>query len=87
MEFAYWKVVVRYGHVGKRNEISVARHLITASNATPIDIMNLVEEMPGTKNRALISVKEIELYEYLQGVREEKENYYLQRLFGNKRAE
>ena len=87
MEFAYWKVVARYGHVGKRNEISVARHLITARNATPIDIMNLVEEMPGTKNRALISVKKIELYEYLEGVREEKENYYLQRLLGNKRAE
>lgn len=87
MEFTYWKVVVRYGHVGKRNEISVARHLVTGSNATPIDLMNLVEEMPGTKNRALVSVKKIELYEYLQGVREEKENYYLQRLFGNKRAE
>lgn len=87
MEFAYWKVVIRYGHVGKRNEISVARHLVTARNTTTIDVMNLVDTMPGTKNRALVSVKEIELYEYLQGVREEKENFYLQRLFGNEKAE
>lgn len=87
MEFTYWKVVIRYGHVGKRNEISVARHLVTAINTTTIDVMNLVETMPGTKNRALVSIKEIALYEYLQGVREEKENFYLQRLFGNKKAE
>lgn len=28
MEMMYWKAVIRYGHVGRRNEVSVARHLV-----------------------------------------------------------
>lgn len=87
LEYLYWKVVIRYGHVGKRNEVSIARHLVTPSTTTTIDVMNLVENMPGTKHRALISVKTINVYEYLQGLRAEKENFYLMRLFQNQKAE
>ena len=81
MRWNYWKVVVRYGHVGKRNEVSVARFLVTPEDMTAIDVMKIVEEMPGTKCRATISVNKVELLEYLEGKREEKENLFLKQLF------
>lgn len=81
MEWTYWKAVMRYGHVGKRKEVSVARYLVTPHCATAIDVMKLTEDMPGTKNRATVSVSKIELTEYLEGKRAEKESFFLQRLF------
>lgn len=86
MEWTYWKAVVRYGHVGKGKEVSVARYLATPSHTTTIDVMNLIETMPGTKNRALSSIAQIEIEEYLEGSRLEKENFFLQRLFEQRKA-
>lgn len=87
MEWTYWKVVMRYGHVGQRREISVARYLVVPSSFTLIDVMGIAEEMPGTKNRATLSIKKIELEEYLEGKRLEKENFFLQRLFERNEAQ
>lgn len=86
MGWSYWKVVIRYGHVGKGREVSVARFLMTPDSYTAIDVMGLAEQMPGTKSRATLSVHQVELEEYLQGKRLEKENFFLQRLFENKQA-
>lgn len=87
MEWTYWKAVMRYGHVGKGKEVSVARYLVTPAHATMIDVMDLIEEMPGTKNRAMLSIIKIGMEEYLEGVRLEKENFFLQRLFGEQKAQ
>lgn len=78
MEWKYWKVVLRYGHVGKRNEVSVARFLVTEASHNPISVMDLTAEMPGVKNNALLSLKEISQEEYIIGKRLEVENIYLQ---------
>jgi hypothetical protein len=87
MEWTYWKAVMRYGHVGKGKEVSVARYLVTPSHATTIAVMDLVEEMPGTKNRAMLSIMKIEMAEYLEGMRLEKENFFLQGLFDQRKAQ
>ncbi len=86
MGWSYWKVVMRYGHIGKGKEVSVARYLVTPSNATTIDVMDLIEEMPGTKSRAMLSIMKVEQEEYLEGVRLERENFFLQRLFAQQKA-
>ncbi|MBR2076367.1 MAG: hypothetical protein IKG65_03925 [Exiguobacterium sp.] len=87
MEWSYWKAVVRYGHVGKRKEISVARYLVMPEYSTMIDVMNVIDQMPGTKNRAMISLRRVDVLEYLEGIRDEKENFFLQRLFEGKQAQ
>ncbi|WDH76244.1 hypothetical protein PTI97_01585 [Exiguobacterium marinum] len=87
LEWSYWKAVVRYGHVGKRKEISVARYLVMPEHSTMIDVMNVIDEMPGTKKRAVVSLRKINSIEYLEGLREEKENFFLQRLFEGKQAQ
>lgn len=86
LEWTYWKAVVRYGHVGKRNEVSVARYLVMPGDATTIDVMSLIEKMPGTKNRAMASIQKIDHMEYLEGVRAEKEDFFLQSLFDGRKA-
>lgn len=80
MKWKYWKVVLRYGHVGKSNEVSVARFLVTEASYNPIAVMDLTSEMPGVKNNGLLSLKEINQEEYLTGKRLEVENIYLQNL-------
>ena len=87
MGWNYWKVVLRYGHVGHRREVSVARHIATPSHFSLIDVMDLIEEMPGTKRRAMLSIIKIEMEEYLEGMRLEKENFFLQRLFDQRKAQ
>ena len=86
MVWSYWKAVIHYGHVGHRNEISVARHLVTPEEATTVDVMSLINEMPGTKKRAMVSIKKIDSLEYLEGLRMEREDFFLQRLFERKEA-
>lgn len=81
MSFQHWKVIVRYGHVGLRNEISVARHLVFESSKGISDIINFVEEMPGTKRNPVVSIKKISFEEYLLGTRKEKEDFYLKNLY------
>lgn len=87
VEWSYWKAVVRYGHIGKRKEISVARYLVMPECSTMIDVMNVIDQMPGIKNRAMISLRRVEVLEYLEGIRDEKENFFLQRLFEGKQAQ
>ena len=86
MEWKYWKVVIKYGHVGRRNEVSVARYMVFPSNATIIDVMEELKQMPGTKNNCVCSIQPISLEEYLIGKRSELENFYLKRLFGESSA-
>lgn len=80
MKWKYWKVVLRYGHVGKRNEVSVARFLITEASYNPIAVMDIASEMPGVKGRGVVSIKEITQDDYIVGKREEVENVFLQKL-------
>ncbi|MDE0564881.1 hypothetical protein ON063_14725 [Exiguobacterium sp. B2(2022)] len=87
MEWSYWKAVVRYGHVGKKKEISVARYLVMSEHSTMIDVMRVIDEMPGTKKRAVLSLRKIDVIEYIEGRRAEKENFFLQRLFDGKQAQ
>lgn len=84
--WSYWRAVVRYGHVGKGKEISVARYLVMPGDLTMIDVMAVINEMPGTKKRPVISLRKIDHTEYLEGIRAEKENFFLQRLFEGKEA-
>ncbi|WP_251138229.1 hypothetical protein [Exiguobacterium sp. s191] len=86
LEWSYWKAVIRYGHVGMRNEVSVARYLVMPGDATTIDVISLIEEMPGTKNRAMVSIRKIEHLAYLTGIRSEKEDFFLQSLFDGQKA-
>lgn len=85
-EWSYWKAVVRYGHVGKGKEISVARYLVMPGRSTTVDVMAVITEMPGKKKR-VGSIRKIDHLEYLEGLRAEKENFFLQRLFDGRQAQ
>ncbi|MYL35565.1 hypothetical protein GLW05_18470 [Pontibacillus yanchengensis] len=87
MEQSFWRVVLSYGHVGYRNEISVARHLEFSKYATASDVLHEVNNMPGTKNKCVCSLYTISPLEYRDGKQSELENFYLQDLFVNKEAE
>lgn len=78
---SYWKVVLRYGHVGDKNEVYVARYLAFDENPTLIDVCDIAKKMPGVKRtRSVNSAKKIDCLEYLAGKEAEKENFYLQKL-------
>jgi len=79
----YWRVVVKYGHLGFYKEISVARYLQTNKNFTIVDVWELAIRMPGVKNRGVRKVEPIELLTCLQGKKKEKENFYLQKLMNH----
>lgn len=81
MEMMYWKAVIRYGHVGRRNEISVARHLVFPKGTLIYEVIQEVNSMPGTKNNCIQSVYEITKDDYFQGIEREKDNFYLKSLF------
>lgn len=80
MGWKYWKVVLRYGHVGKRNEVSVARYLLTESHYTPVLVMDQAAHMPGVKHNGVTSVTEINRDTFLEGKRMEQENFFLQKM-------
>lgn len=81
MEMMYWKAVIRYGHVGHRNEVSIARHLMFQKGTLIYEVIKEINSMPGTKNNCIQSVYEITEEEFLKGIKEEKNNFYLQNLF------
>ena len=81
MEFKFWKAVIRYGHVGYRNEVSVARYLVFDSESNITDVMTEVNNMPGTKNKCIVSLNQITKEEYLNGKKMELEDFYLQNMF------
>lgn len=81
LEQSYWKVVLRYGHVGQRNEVFVARYLAFNEEVSLLDVCEIAKEMPGVKHSKLVSfAKKISYSEYVVGKELEKENFYLQRL-------
>ncbi|MFJ1627914.1 hypothetical protein [Marinilactibacillus psychrotolerans] len=81
LEQSYWKVVLRYGHIGQRNEVFVARYLAFNEEVSLLDVCETAKQMPGVKHSKLVSfAKEIDYSEYLVGKESEKENFYLQKL-------
>ena len=81
MQYKYWKAVIRYGHVGYQNEVSVARYLVFDSNSHSTDVMTEVQTMPGTKNKCIVLLNQIAEEEYLNGKKLEQKDFYLQNLF------
>ena len=80
MEFRYWRVIVRYGHVGRKNEVSVARNIVSEYQMGILDVMQLVLQMPGVKVNGVGSIKQISREEYIEGRREEDNNLFLKAL-------
>lgn len=80
MEWSYWKVIMRYGHVGLRKEVSVARHLVKPGEFTLLDVIAEAQLMPGVKAKGILSARRITQEDYIIGSREEAENFYLQKL-------
>jgi hypothetical protein len=76
----YWKLVLRYGHVGLRNEVSVARFIETDLSVSILSVWSLASNMPGVKNKGVLSIKQIDYKEYICGKNEEAENLFLQKL-------
>lgn len=80
MELKYWKVVLRYGHVGNRNEIAVARYIVTPMDVTIVKVHDFVQTMPGVKNDAVLSIKPIDQAKYEIEKANELDNFYMQNL-------
>ncbi|WP_102261157.1 hypothetical protein [Mesobacillus jeotgali] len=80
MSCRYWKVICRYGHVGRRNEVSVARYIRTESHYTIIDAMDLVSNMPGVKSSGVAFIEQIDKTTFEKGKSSEKMSLYLQKL-------
>ncbi|WP_337134391.1 hypothetical protein [Priestia megaterium] len=72
--------MLRYGHVGKRKDVTVARYLVTPAHYNLVMVMDIGKEMPGVKHCGVIGLTEVGAEEYLAGKRKEKENFYLQKL-------
>lgn len=78
---SYWKAVIRYGHLGRNKEVSVARHLEFPKETKVCEVMDVVSTMPGTKGNCIVSIREITEIEFLSGKDLEQENFYLKNLF------
>ena len=77
MEARYWKAIVRYGHVGRKKEISVSRFIQTQLDTTLIDAYNIFAEMPGVKARGVMYIQEVDKLNYEAGKTSEKSNLFL----------
>lgn len=77
MSDRYWKVIVRYGHLGIGREVSVARYLRTGPQENILDAYTIVEHMPGVKTRAVQLIFEIDNEAYWEGKQTEGENSFL----------
>lgn len=78
---SYWKVVLRYGHVGHGNEVCVARYLAFDEGITLLDVYDSAKNMPGVKiARGVNSAKKVDYREYYAGKETEESNFYLQKL-------
>lgn len=85
MSYKYWRVVCKYGRVGRRNEVSVPRYIQTDDSCSLIDVIDIVSKMPGIKKSGdkmygIVSAKPINEECYLKGKIEEKENLFLKKL-------
>ncbi|TYS12989.1 hypothetical protein FZC78_22660 [Rossellomorea vietnamensis] len=86
----YWKVVCRYGHVGKKRYISVSRYLRTNTDLNLIEVLEIVAQMPGVKKgsnviHSIDTARPISKTEYEEGKKEEKNNFFLQKLMNFKK--
>ncbi|WP_286230291.1 hypothetical protein [Neobacillus mesonae] len=84
MEKSFWRVVCRYGHVGLRKEVSVARYIEMDKNARILEVVDLASDMPGVKSRGILEVIPIDEETYHLGKRDEQENFYLKKLMSFK---
>ena len=84
MKQKHWRVVLRYGHVGKGKCVTVARYLETRPRYTIIDVMDLAADMPAVKSHGVLEAKQISKKEYKEGKNKNKDNFYLQKLFTHK---
>ena len=83
MNNTYWKVKIRYGHVGQGKEVCVNRYLEMKESSSVQDVIRLIKTMPGVKKstKAYKSIFKITHNQYIEGKKEEKENLYLQKLW------
>lgn len=58
---SYWKVVLHYGHVGHKREVSVARYLSMPDHVSLLDVLEVAEQMPGVKCHGVASIRRITL--------------------------
>lgn len=87
MKNNFYKVILRYGHVGKRKEVSVARYLSCENTMKITDVVDLALQMPGVKNNGISEISPINYESYIMGKEEEKDNLYLQQLMSFKSIE
>ncbi|MFF2480102.1 hypothetical protein [Paenibacillus sp. NPDC058071] len=80
MAYKYWRAVLRYGHVKKGKEVSVARYIQSEPEFGIVDVMNLVQNMPGVKNRGALRIERIDEAAFERGKLEEQDNFYLLKL-------
>lgn len=80
MNWRYWKAICRYGHVGRKNEVSVARYIRTETDCTIVDVMDFVSKMPGVKDDGVAFIVQIDKINYEIGKSNESMNLYLQKL-------
>lgn len=73
----YWKVIVRYGHLGIGREVSVARFICTKLEENIMDAYKIVEQMPGVKNKGIQYISEISGETFLIGKFAEREDFFL----------
>ena len=85
MSKRFWKVIVRYGHVGRGKEVSVARYICTQGNENITDASRIVENMPGVKVRGVGCIFEVSRDSYLNGKAAEPNNLYLQKLMSHRK--
>lgn len=82
-KWKYWKVICRYGHVGIKKEISVARYIRTESASSLMDALKIASGMPGVKKsnnimHSIIEAERINKEQYERGKELEKNNIYIQ---------
>lgn len=80
MEWSYWKIVRKYGHIGRRKEVSVARHLRLPAGATLLEAIEVAKNMPGVKSKGISLGKKIAFDEFSIGLQEEEHSFYLKKL-------
>lgn len=80
MKYKYWRAALRYGHVKKGKEVSVARYIQSEPEFGIVDVMNLVQDMPGVKSRGALRIKRIDEAAFERGKLEEQNNFYLLKL-------
>ncbi|WP_233880821.1 hypothetical protein [Virgibacillus halodenitrificans] len=91
-KWKYWRVICRYGHVGRKKEISVARYIRTENACNLMDVLNIASRMPGVKKRkdithSIVEAKCINKNQYEQGIEVEEQNLYVQNLLKNRQVD